>query len=63
VWPEFKLEQMTEEEKAERVLTEFKTSLFDDLIIKAADIFKDTVYEDVWSFSPHHPSLAKPDGC
>jgi Uma2 family endonuclease len=57
IWPDFMLTQMSDEEKAERVLTEFKTSLFDDLIIKVEDVFRNTIDEDIWSISKYPPKL------
>ena len=42
IYPDFMLEDMTEEERA-AIITEFKCSLYDDLIIKVSDIFKRVV--------------------
>ena len=40
VHDDFDLSEMTEEEKA-AVITEFKTSIFDDLLISVEEVFKD----------------------
>ena len=40
LYPDFLVEKMTAEEKAE-LITEFKCSLYDDLIIKLEDVFED----------------------
>jgi Uma2 family endonuclease len=40
IWGDELLAQMTEKEIKEKVITEFKTSIFDDLVIKVGDIFK-----------------------
>lgn len=42
VYQDFMLDKMTEEERAE-IITEFKCSLYDDLVIKLEDIFKRVV--------------------
>ena len=42
IYPDFMLEDMSEEERA-AIITEFKCSLYDDLIIKLEDIFKRVV--------------------
>ena len=39
VYPDYLLEKMTDEEKAE-IITEFKCSLYDDLLIKLEDVFE-----------------------
>lgn len=41
-YPDYELERMTEEEKA-NVITDFKCHLYDDLIISLDDIFSDTL--------------------
>ncbi|MCL2088695.1 MAG: Uma2 family endonuclease [Oscillospiraceae bacterium] len=40
VFPDYYLKKMTDQEKSE-IIHEFKTSLFDDMIIKLADVFED----------------------
>lgn len=40
IYPDWMIEQLTDEEKNEYI-TEFKTSLYDDLIIKLDDVFYD----------------------
>jgi len=39
IYPDYELEKMTDKEKAE-LATEFKCSLYDDLVIKLADVFE-----------------------
>ena len=43
LFDEFTLSRMCDTKKAELVVNEFKTSLFDDLVIKLEDIFEDVV--------------------
>lgn len=40
IYPDYMLEKMTDEEKAQ-IPTEFKTSLYDDMIIRLDDVFED----------------------
>ena len=39
LYPDYELEDMTDEEKSE-IITKFKTSLYDDLIISLDDVFE-----------------------
>ena len=40
IYDDFDMSEMTDEEKAE-IATEFKTSIFDDLVINIKEVFKD----------------------
>jgi len=42
IHPDYVIEKMTEEEKA-TIITEFKCSLYDDLLIKIEDVFERTI--------------------
>jgi len=43
IYPDYELESMTEEEKGQ-IITKFKTSLYDDLIVSLDDVFDDMLF-------------------